>query len=139
MVGKAVDHNSTKQSAERKPISRSVKVVIAAIILIVSLLIFLKESQFGFSTYPRSSFARLTVQRDRNDASKFHFSGHIMGSWNCLGPVKVDRSGDDLNLQMTDPFLCGSQGGGDFDHVFDTEGSVKRITYGRERTVLYTR
>jgi hypothetical protein len=122
---------------ELNPMPNWVKIALTLIALATVIIVLLKETGFGFSTYSGERFASLHASRDRNNTSKFYFSGHIMGSWNCLGPVTVQRSGNELNVSMSEPLLCGSQGGGNFNYALEGEGPFTSITYGEDRRILY--
>lgn len=113
-------------------------ILVFGLILIMALtIVVLRETRFGFSPYPAALFTQMKAEPRGSHQYELLLTGHIMGSFDCLGRLRARRSGQTLNLTMISPLMCGDQGGGDFSIIIPLDAPVNKVTFGREQVIIY--
>ena len=83
--------------------------------------------------YPIDRFAGLAAE-STNQGRSVVITGHVMGSFYCVGRIDSALNGRELNIRMRPRYICPQQRSGDFDvRINVSPSSVTRVTYGDER------
>jgi hypothetical protein len=105
--------------------------LIGAIIVGIAVLVILWRCSTGY--YPVDRFAGLAAE-PTDQGRAVLISGHVMGSFYCVGRIDSDLTGPELNIRMRPRYICPRQRSGDFEvRVKVPQSSVTRVTYGDER------
>lgn len=101
-----------------------------AAILGVAIVAILWRCSVGY--YPIDRFAGLAAETSDQGRAVL-ISGHVMGSYYCVGRIDSALNGHELNIRMRPKYVCPQQRSGDFRVSIKVQSSVRRITYGDER------
>lgn len=90
----------------------------------------------GASYYPVDRFAGLSAA-PTDQGRAVLISGHVMGSFYCVGRLDSALNGRELNVRMRPKYICPQQRSGDFEvRIKVPQFSVLRVTYGEERSPI---
>jgi hypothetical protein len=104
-------------------------------IILSAALIFAGYGWWSASYYPFDVFAGLTASSSRGGRA-IVVSGHVMGSFYCVGPLDHRERQGELNVRMRYRLMCSGQRSGSFSIEIPLAGKVDRVTYGDERIRL---
>jgi hypothetical protein len=82
--------------------------------------------------YPVDAFAGLTAGSLRGGRAIL-VSGHVMGSFYCVGRLDYRERQRELNIRMRYRHICPGQRNGSFSIEVPVAGGVDHVTYGDER------
>lgn len=117
------------------PKLRSIPRPLTLAIILSAALILAGYGWWSASYYPLDAFAGLTAGPLRGGRAVL-ISGHVMGSFYCVGRLDHRERQGELNIRMRYRRICPGQRSGSFSIEVPIAGKVDHVTYGDERIPL---
>lgn len=127
MIGLHRDSPAASLRSMRRPAMG----IMAAIGLVVIGCFFIWSNNY-YSVDRFAAFTAQTIPRQNNILVR----GHLMGSSFCVGKIDYQERDGEINLRMRYRIVCPNQRSGDFAVEIPASTTIRRVTYGEERSEL---